>query len=191
MNKIILIGGAPTLGKTYIARKLAKKLSLPWISTDSIREMMVEIVNKKDYRNLFLFRNPKITAERAFKINTPKQIMISQNRENIDVWKGVKAFIKNDYVWESFIIEGIAILPNLVYKTFKNNKNIKPVFLISNDVKKISKVIHTRGLWDDANKYSNKVKEKEVEWVCLFNKYIIKEAKKYGYPVYKVDKNFF
>lgn len=191
MNKIILIGGAPTLGKTYIARNLAKQLSLPWISTDSIREMMAEIVNKKDYKDLFLFRDSKLTAEKAFKTYTPKQIMLGQKKESVDVWKAVKAFIKTDYVFESYIVEGIAILPSLVHKAFGNNKNIKPIFLVSNDVKRISKVIHTRGLWDDADKYPDSVKDREVEWVCLFNEYIIKEAKKYDYPVYQVDRKDF
>jgi len=36
MKKIILIGGAPTAGKSYVAEKIAKELGIPWISTDTI-----------------------------------------------------------------------------------------------------------------------------------------------------------
>ena len=53
MNKIFLIGGSPTAGKSYYTRILAEELKLPWISTDTIREQMREIVNKKDYPNLY------------------------------------------------------------------------------------------------------------------------------------------
>ncbi len=42
MERIILIGGAPTVGKTFIAKELSKKLFLPWISTDTIRSLMQE-----------------------------------------------------------------------------------------------------------------------------------------------------
>ena len=49
MDKIILIGGAPAVGKSSAAEKIAKDLKLPWISTDIIRGMMRPIVNKKDY----------------------------------------------------------------------------------------------------------------------------------------------
>ena len=44
MNKVILIGGAPTVGKSYLGRKLAEELKLPWISTDTIREMMRKLI---------------------------------------------------------------------------------------------------------------------------------------------------
>ncbi len=36
MTDIILIGGAAGTGKTTLAKKLAKELGLPWISTDQI-----------------------------------------------------------------------------------------------------------------------------------------------------------
>ena len=54
MKKIFLIGGSPTAGKSYIAKKIAKKLGIPWISTDTIREQMRQLVRKEDYPELFL-----------------------------------------------------------------------------------------------------------------------------------------
>ena len=52
-DKVILIGGSPTAGKSYTARKIAEELNLPWISTDTIREQMRGIVREEDYPNLF------------------------------------------------------------------------------------------------------------------------------------------
>ena len=43
-------------------------------------------------------------------------------------------------------------------------------------------------MWDEARKYPDSVKEKEVEWVIEFNEFIKKEAKKYGFPVVSVDR---
>ena len=54
-NKIILIGGSPTAGKSYTARKISEELKLPRVSTDTIRGMMRGIVRKKDYPDLFFF----------------------------------------------------------------------------------------------------------------------------------------
>jgi len=51
---------------------------------------------------------------------------------------------------------------------------------------RIKKTIFTRGLWDEAKKYPNDVKEKEVEWVIEFNNFIKKEAKKYNFPVVSI-----
>lgn len=187
MKKIILIGGSPTVGKSYTARKLAEGLKLPWISTDTIREQMREIVRKEDYPALFV--HYKATPKMGIKFltdNTAKEIIKFVNKEGKDVWKGVKAIIETDYVWGSFIIEGIAILPSLASKLIKKNKEVKAVFLIDEDIERVRRTIFTRGLWDDAKKYPDSIKEREVKWVIAFNQYIRKEAKKYNLPVIKI-----
>ena len=171
MSKIILIGGSPTAGKSYTARRLAEQLKLPWISTDTIREQMRKIVRKEDYPALFLHSNytSKLAVE-FLSHNTAEEIVKHQNKESIAVWKGVKALIETDYVWKSFIIEGVAILPSLVSGLIKRNKNIQVVFLIDEDIDRVRKTIFTRGLWDDASKYPDEVKE----------------AKKYRLPVVSI-----
>ncbi len=68
----------------------------------------------------------------------------------------------------------------------ENKKDIKALFLIDEDKDRIRNTIFTRGLWDEADKYPNDVKEKEVEWVFAFNDYIKEEAKKYNFPVVSI-----
>ncbi len=187
MTGIILLGGSPTAGKSYTARKLAEALKLPWISTDTIRELLRKVVNKKEHPALFLHEesSPKL-AVKFLTSNSAKEIVRLHNKENKEVWKGVKALIETDYVWKSFIIEGVAILPRLAAKIVKKNKNVKAIFLIDEERERVRKTIFTRGLWDEANKYPDSVKEKEVDWVFEFNNYIKKEAKKYKLPVVSV-----
>ncbi len=187
MNKIILIGGSPTAGKSFTARKIAESLKFPWISTDTIRGQMRKIVSKKDFPNLFAHSEATPNMAVDFLSNkSAKEIVEHQNDESFDVWKGVSALIETDYVWGDFIIEGVAILPNLIKKLSVKNKDIKVVFLVDDNVERIRKTIFTRGLWDDADKYPDDVKEKEVEWVIEFNNYIIRESKKFGFPVVKI-----
>jgi 2-phosphoglycerate kinase len=187
MNKIILIGGPPTVGKSYTARKIAGLFGIPWISTDTVREQMRKIVKEEDFPNLFLHSDA--TSEMAadfLSSKSAKEIVMHQNTESIDVWEGVSALIKTDYVWGDFIVEGVAVLPNLVKELSVENKKMIPIFLIDNNVERIRKTIFTRGLWDDAEKYPDSVKEKEVEWVLEFNNYIIRESKKYDFPVVEI-----
>lgn len=40
MREIFLIGGAPGSGKSTIAKQLAERLQLPWISTDQVRRIL-------------------------------------------------------------------------------------------------------------------------------------------------------
>lgn len=187
MKRIVLMGGSPTVGKSYAARKIAEELKLPWISTDTIREQMRKIVRKEDYPSLFL--HAETTPEMGVDFltnNTPKEITRVVNQESEDVWKGIEALIETDYVWGSYIIEGVAILPKLASGLVKKNNSVKALFLIDEDLERVRKTIFERGLWDSADKYPDSVKEKEVEWVSEFNNYIKKEAGKYGLPVVDV-----
>lgn len=188
MDKILLIGGAPTVGKSHIARKLAEEFNLPWISTDSIREQMRKIVTKSDYPNLFDFvESSDQDAVDYLSNHSAKEIIEDQNRESIDVWKGVKAIIETDYVWNSFIVEGIAVLPSFVASFKVEDKIIKPVFLISSNEERIREVIFKRGLWDDADKYPDSVKEKEVEWTVAFCNWIKEECAEHDLSVVDVS----
>ncbi|VVB80042.1 2-phosphoglycerate kinase [uncultured archaeon] len=186
MKKVILIGGPPTVGKSYTANKIAKELKLSWISTDTIRGQMRKIVRKEDYPKLFLHENANSNMAIEFlSKKSPKEIVQHQNDESEEVWAGVKALIETDYPWDSFIIEGIAILPHLI-KNLKSHKEVKVLFLVDENKERIRKTIFTRGLWDDADKYPDSVKEKEVDWVVEFNKYIKEEAKKYNLPIVEI-----
>ncbi|PIN90507.1 hypothetical protein COU60_01660 [Candidatus Pacearchaeota archaeon CG10_big_fil_rev_8_21_14_0_10_34_76] len=186
MEKIILLGGSPTAGKSYTARKIAESLKMPWISTDTVREQMREIVRREDYPSLFLHANADSKMASEFlNHNSAKEIVDHVNRESEDVWKGVSAIINTDYVWKNYIIEGVAVLPKFVNK-LKTNKEVRAIFLIDENIDRVRQTIFTRGLWDDADKYPNEIKEKEVEWVMEFNEFIKREARKYGFPVVSV-----
>ncbi|MEI8232197.1 MAG: hypothetical protein WCG44_00460 [bacterium] len=186
MNRVILIGGAPTNGKSFIARKLAAEFNLPWISTDTFRETMREIVRKEDYPHLFQFADKEVTAEEYLSSHTPQEIVDTQNAESTEIWKGVKGLIEHDYVWKTFIVEGVAILPALVKQLDLSKTEILPIFLIDEDRERVKNVVYTRGLWDDAKTYSDDVKGIEVEWAMLFSNYLKKEALKYTYKPYLI-----
>ena len=185
-KKIILIGGAPGVGKTYLAKKLGKEFKLPWISTDTIREQMRKnITRPEDFPHLFRFQmeNPVDYLTH----HAPEEIVDHINLENGHVWKGVSEFIEEGSFGDSYIIEGIAIQPEQIYKLMKYNNQLKPIFLLDYDVARLRDVIYTRGLWDAAFKYPDNVKEKELAWVVAFNDLIANECAKYRLPTVEMS----
>jgi 2-phosphoglycerate kinase len=187
MNTILLIGGSPTSGKSHTARALANAMHMPWISTDTIREQMRKIVRRADYPHLFAHEQQTVKMAQEFLTkNTVKQIVRFVNHENREVWAGVKALVEGDYVWGNFIVEGVAILPAYVKKLSVKKKTFKAVFLIDDNIDRVRETIFTRGLWDDADKYPDGIKEKEVEWVVEYNRYLARETKRYGFPLVRV-----
>lgn len=185
-QQIILIGGAPTVGKSKMAQLLSEHLNIPWISTDQIREVMRGVLKEDDCP--VLFRNKNISGKEFLKKYSASEIVHREIEEAEETWEGVKAFIKNSYPWKNFIVEGVAILPHLIVQDFKENLSIKPIFLIDEDADRIREVVFTRGLWDDARTYPDEVKEKEVEWALLFSHGLRKEAEQFGYPIVDVEK---
>jgi 2-phosphoglycerate kinase len=185
-KKVILIGGAPCVGKSSLAVALSKKLGMPSISTDMIREFMRALVSPEKYPELFQFSDR--IAEEYLSSHTPQEIVQNQNKESQAVWKGVVKFIESvGKTYENcYIIEGVAVLPGLVYANYKKDASVKTFFVVDNNEDRIRKVILERGLWDNADKYPDSVKEKEVQWVMEFNKYIKEEIKKYPFPIIEV-----
>ena len=186
-EKVFLIGGAPVVGKTSLARKLSEDVGLPWISTDTIRSLMQRVVRKEDYPALFY---PSMSQAKDYLADHgPKEIIDDQNSESLAVWQGVQGILGSDYPWKSYIIEGVAVLPKLVNEAMGHVDNICPMFLYEDRKERIRKVIFERGLWDDADKCSNELKEKEVSWVVMFNKFIKEEAAAYGFPLIEYKDN--
>lgn len=184
-ERVILIGGAPTAGKSTVAEKLSKHLGIPWIGTDQIREIMKGTVTQEE--RPMLFNSRQFTAEEFFNTYSAEGIVQNEIAESEVVWAGVKAFIDNEYSWHSFIVEGVALLPHLV-AGYKSDSKFKTIFLVDRDADRIRDVVWNRGLWSSAKNYPDSVKEKEVEWVMRFNEHIVREAEKYGFPAVEVTK---
>ncbi len=182
---IILIGGAPTTGKTTLASSLSDHTGLPWISSDQIRGIMRTIASPEEHSKLVNTKD--YTAEQFLSKFSVEEIVNMEIEQGDAVWPGIKRIINSDEWSNGCIIEGINILPHLIAK--ENNANINPIFLIDENVNRIREVVFNRGLYADANTYSDDVKEKEVEWVLLFNHKLRKETEKYGYSWIEVDKS--
>jgi 2-phosphoglycerate kinase len=185
-RKIFLIGGVPTTGKSTVAELVAKRVNLPWISTDQIRDVMRAVANRKDHPNLFTSEG--YNAERFLNEFSAEKIVDIEFEQGGAVWLGIKKFIEDDFTWsKGFVMEGVSLIPELIAE-LNIAGEIRAVFLVDDDADRIREVIFNRGLFDDAENYPDYVKEKEIAWVKLFSNKIKKEAQKYNYPVIEVEK---
>lgn len=188
---IILIGGAPTTGKSTMAKLLANHLNLPWISTDQIRDTMKATVTRQNYQKLFGpegFDTPESSIDFYKKYSREEVVQIMMDEAEAS-WVAIKKFIEEkNRLTEGFIIEGVHILPYLVARDFKLAKGVKPLFLVDKDADRIQAVIATRGLWSKTEKYPDEVKEKELEWVTLFSQKMKTDAIEHQLPWVEMKK---
>jgi 2-phosphoglycerate kinase len=187
MNKLYLIGGAPTTGKSTLAKKIAKYFDIPWISCDQIREFAQEILEnyKDDFPDLY---NDTEDVEIFFKKYVPKEIAELEYEQGVAFQIFLQKFVNKSYPWRSFIVEGVNILPECI-KDIKFDGEIVPIFIVDKDADRARKVVYERGLWGPAKSYTDDVKEKEVEWVMEYSKMIISECEKCNYKCLEISKN--
>ncbi len=186
-KRIILIGGMPTAGKSTVARAIARHFDLPWISTDQICVVMQSVADPKQYPKLFYPEDA--TPEEFLKDHTDEYIMNLEYSQDHEIWRGVQAFIDKDSTWRNgCVIEGVAILPELVASTYSDNPDVKAVFLTDSNHERTRNIVFTRGVWTDADQYSDSVKEKEIDWIRLFDQKIREDAGKFNLPLIEVNK---
>lgn len=192
---IYLIGGSPRGGKSILSRKLSKKLNVPYVSTDNLRLVIIPYFKGKEKAKGFPFIKMFDTSstDDFFRKYSGKQQLSADLKEASSIWPGTKSLINHLLECKmDYIIEGVQLLPNLV-KEFKNNKNIKIVFLTKTDEKKICE-----GLLKNKNNsdwlLDNIKKEKTVSLAAKafleYGKYIQKEAEKYGFEVFNTEDDF-
>lgn len=189
-KQIILIGGAPTTGKSTLAWSLSQTLGLPFFPTDKIRSIMRTVADKNRYPALF--NASGYDAERFLTELTTEQIVQMEFDQGEETWLGVKALIDGYCYYDTekgCIIEGVGILPKMVAQDFHDNPHVTAFFLVDHDIARMRKAIFTRGLWDNAHKYGDHLKEKEVAWASLYSQKLEQEAQKYGYHWLEVHKN--
>ena len=74
--KVYLIGGLPKCGKTTLAKTLSKKLSIPWISADTLQNIVYTYMDKKDHEEYFPHSYIKgNNNDETYSQNTPDSIV--------------------------------------------------------------------------------------------------------------------
>jgi 2-phosphoglycerate kinase len=187
-----LIGGAPTVGKSTIAAALAAHLDLPWISTDQIRDIMRTVADRRTHPKLF---NPELHgpeghgAENLFDAFTARQLVEIEVGQGEAAWTGIKALIERDYTWpQGFVVEGVNLLPHLIARDF-TAADVRSVFVTEARPERMRAVIFTRGIWDEAGRYPDSVKDKEFAWVLAYDAWLKDQARRHGFPVVALEKD--
>ncbi|MGC2236786.1 MAG: AAA family ATPase [Pyrinomonadaceae bacterium] len=192
MKKIILIGGAPAIGKTTVAKTLSKRLKIPYLSTDMIRSEMRKNENQQNFPGLFIFDAKNIGSPADVFNKIPlKQLISAVDRESEDVWLGITRIINDKKDNECLIIEGVAVLPKQAASLENVNHNVKALILVNENYDLIKDTIYTRGLGGPPSMFSEEQKQMQIEWVKSSNERYKKEAITHGVKVIDLANSYF
>lgn len=189
---IYIIGGPPRIGKTKIAREVAKTLpGIGFVSTDDIRETMRRCVDRNSYPDLFPLSGEE-DMNVVFKDNPIEKLVKLQNAEAHAVWEGIDGFLKKALKYKrEYIIEGVHLLPEDVNShPQKNEFNI--LYLVNRDREKLKADIMQYESDDDwfVSKIDSEILEKAMDFFGAHSEYYYSEAKKYGFYVFEMSSTF-
>lgn len=194
---IYLIGGAPKCGKTTLAKKLAKEYQIPWISADTLQNIVKAYTPKEKHAVLFPHGYLREDSNDEFyaKHSASKIIenYIKQGKTTYDAISMMAETYLTDE--DDFIVEGYQVTPEVVEQIFKKfgNEHIKAVFLVKHDEQKFIQDIHkssTPNDWIIRKTKDEATFTKIAQMISEYSDYFEKEAKKYGFSVFNMDKDF-
>jgi 2-phosphoglycerate kinase len=194
---LFLIGGPPKCGKTTLAKALSKQLSIPWISADTLQNIVWAYTPKEKHATLFphsyLRGDSNDEFYAAHDVQQIIQGYIAQGKatdEAISMMAETYLIDKDD-----FIVEGYQVTPELVNRILEKfgTEHIKAVFLVRHNEQKFVQDVHKSTTPNDWILRKTKNEEtflKIAQMVDEYSQYFEQEARKYDLPVFQMDTDF-
>lgn len=194
---IYLIGGPPKCGKTTLAKKLSKSLGIPWVSTDTLENVIKPYLNKKDLREKFPSSALRCKSnDEKYSKYSANEIILAYRKQAKTVSKAIDMFMLCEMKdGNSVIMEGYHIEPALVKKLQMKYgaKNIRGIFLVKTDTKKFISNIgesSTPNDWIISRTHKKETFQKIADMIIKYGIIFRQEAKKYKFTVLNMDDNF-
>lgn len=187
---IYLIGGAPRCGKTILSESMAAKNKLSWISTDTIRSVILAHTPKSQIKKKFPYE--KLRLER----DAPEKLLKAEITEAKTIWPGVRAMIEHLInCRQDYIVEGVHLMPTLVHqlKGTRYWKQIRLVYLVKTDLSEIKDGFlrnTSKHDWLYAALKNVKTMDKAARMVQTKSIYIADQAKKYRFRIIDTATDF-
>lgn len=194
---IYLIGGPPKCGKTTLAKKLADKYRIPWISADTLQNIVWAYTLKEKHSALFPHSYLRGESNDDFySKHSSQQIIenyVAQGKTTYDAISMMAETYLTDK--DDFIVEGYQVTPEIVDCIFKKfgKEHVKAVFLLKYDEQKFIQDIHkstTPNDWIIRKTKDEATYGRIAKMIAEYSHYFENEAKKYGFKVFNMDNNF-
>ena len=179
----ILIGGAPAIGKSTVARVVARALHIDYMSADNMRRIIRAVTTRESHPGLhfFLSKNP----EDYFFDHAYKEFISHVETEAREVAPVVKKFVHDNpaVVKRGVLIEGVNLMPMQLAQIKKYVRDVKVAVLYAKSKRTVSRSVQTRGLWAK----TAKAKAMEIEYLWELNNHIKRSAKELGIHAFAVE----
>ena len=194
---IYLIGGPPKCGKTTLAKKLADKYRIPWISADTLQNIVWAYTPKGKHSTLFPHSYLRGDSnDKFYSEYSPQQIIENYITQGATTYDAINMMAETYLTDEdNFIVEGYQVTPEVVNDIFKKfgKGHVQAAFLVKYDEQKFIQDIHksiTPNDWIIRKTKDEATYGRIAKMVAEYSRYFEREAKKYGFSVFNMDGDF-
>ena len=134
---VYLIGGPPKCGKTHLAKVLSKRFSIPWISADTLQNIVYAYMDQGDHERFFPHSYLKGESnDETYRDNAISAIVAGYISQAKTCYKAISMVVETQLIdKDDYIIEGYQVTPEIAAEI--NDKfgrhNIKTMFLVRHD----------------------------------------------------------
>ena len=178
--KVLLIGGSSGVGKTFVARELARHLSLSLLLLDDIRLALQQSTSNQTHPELHVFLKYHPEQWRDSQAIFADWITVGNA-----MTKPLQAIIRHHCIVPDvgpIILEGDGILPN-VSSPFPDPNDVCAVFIVEQDESQLLENLKSRGRgfndWDTSQQQGFA----HASWI--YGQWLAREADKLRLPVIK------
>lgn len=186
---VYLIGGAPRCGKTILAKRLAKQLSMSWISADTLESIAKQYIPKENHARFFpkdlIREKTKSSNDIMYTDYTADEILSAYVIQSKTSWDAISMLVECMICdKETIIIEGHQIHPKLISELTEKygEQSIRAIILTKGDVNQIVETARkgqSDNDWFIKKSINPEIHYKIGEMLSKYSNYFSEEAKKY------------
>ncbi|MHB9130870.1 MAG: hypothetical protein ACYDBB_07230 [Armatimonadota bacterium] len=180
--KVILLGGAPMVGKSTIARKLAARLAYGCLSTDDLGQASGTVTTAQEYPAFHYMDG--IDYREYYVSRSVENLIADAARNHTAIWPGISRVITAHATWgDPVVIEGWALSPLRVAEL--DAPHVVSLWLIASDAVLESRVRAATDFYGGASDEAAMIRHYVAlsEW---YNQRIREEAASVGLPIIQV-----
>lgn len=193
---IYFIGGPPKCGKTTLAKKLSQLKSIPYVSTDTLQNVVKPYCDSKKLSHYFPSTYQRAESnDEKYNLYSTSDIIEAYRKQAKTLYEAIDMFVLSEIIdGNDFILEGYHLEPELIAQLeLKYPGQIKSVFLLKNNKEKFISDIPkstTPNDWILVKTNDSKTYLKIAKMISEYSKSISEESKKYGLKSLCMDFNF-
>lgn len=179
LAKVILIGGAPMSGKTYLARKLAAELQYCCLSTDDAVQAVRSVTTPESHPGFHIMAG--VDYKEYYINRSIDELIADAERQHHASWPALEELIRIHVTWgEPAIIEGWGFLPEPVSQL--DVPSVQSLWLVVEEAVLERRIRNAKSFLEGASNRENLIKQFLARSVW-FNSHIKDKCSALGIPV--------